>query len=129
MIRCGEGILTHIGLLKNSPQTVNHADLQNMYGAMLQFFRFWHLAQLPVKPRLHMLMHMLDRTAWSGNPAYHSTFADEGLNKALAATSRAAHRAVWELRIFAYFERTETERAAKARRASAVPARRRSAAA
>ena len=117
LIRCGEGILTYIGVLKKSPQRVAPAALQKMYDAMLVFFRFWHLAKLPVKPKLHMLMHMLERTAWSGNPAFHSTFADEGLNKVLAATSRVAHRAVWELRIFAYFERTETERATKARRA------------
>ncbi len=84
--------------------------MQRMYDAVLQLVRLWDAAGIPYKPKMHLLVHMLQQTQFSGNPANYSTFFDEGLNKVLASVSRAAHRTVWELRIFAHMAQTEDRR-------------------
>ena len=55
---------------------------------------------VPQKPKHHMFVHLLFRAATNGNPAAYSTFVDESDNRKLAAVCRAAHVAVWEVRIF-----------------------------
>ena len=60
-------------------------------------------------------MHMVDRAAFQGNPAFYATWADETLNKVLAALGRQAHRTVWECRVLVYFEESQ-RRAVKKRR-------------
>ncbi len=87
--------------------------IQSMYDHLNRMFRLWLAAGL--KPKLHMLMHMCDRAAFQGNPAFYATWSDETLNKVLASIGRQAHRSVWECRILCYFQQTQ-DHATKKRR-------------
>lgn len=91
------------------------SSIQAMYDFLLRLYVNWEAAELPCKPKLHQLMHMVDRAAFQGNPAFYATWADETLNKVLAALGRQAHRTVWECRVLVYFEESQ-RRAVKKRR-------------
>ena len=108
---CGEALMQLVSILGSSPRRMSDDDVQKMYDATKRL-RLWHLCEFK-KTKLHFLVHMVQRAARAGNPTYYSTVADEGLNKVLAAIARAAHRSVWELRIFSHFQQAETFRTAK----------------
>ena len=91
------------------------SSIQAMCDFLLRLYVNWDAAGLSCKPKLHQLMHMVDRAAFQGNPAFYATWADETLNKVLAALGRQAHRTVWECRVLVYFEESQ-RRAVKKRR-------------
>ena len=72
-------------------------------------------AGIKLKPKHHLLLHMVHRTAIHGNPAYYATFEDESINRTLKKIGQAAHRSVWELRVFAHFGKAERVRGRKRR--------------
>ena len=89
--------------------------IQSMYDEFNRMFRLWLAAELSVKPKLHLLMHLCDRAPFQGNPAFYATWADETLNKVLASLGRQAHRSVWECRILCYFDRNQSHARKKRR--------------
>lgn len=114
-IGIGEAFSAYIKLLRDSPFVVPAANIQKMYDCMVRVLRLWSAIKLPKRPKLHQLMHLVDRTPRQGNPAYYATWADEGLNRVLGSLGRQAHRQVWEARILAYFEASQ-EHVVKRRR-------------
>ncbi len=65
---------------------------------------------MPLKPKHHLVLHLVSRTAKHGNPGYYATFTDEGINKILKLVGQAAHRSVWEVRVFLHFGKAEDVR-------------------
>jgi hypothetical protein len=119
LIRCGEAILGLISVMRDSPRRVSVSAQQMMHDHMLNLITFWKAAELNEKPKLHLLCHLIHQAAWSGNPSFHTTFADEGMNKVLADISRSAHRSVFEVRVFAHFDsltKLDDARSAKKRK-------------
>jgi hypothetical protein len=106
-IGIGECFIRLADVLKQEKFVVRPTALQEMYNSTTRLFKLWVLVELHIKPKLHMMMHLVDRTLAQGNPAYYATWVDEGLNKVLASLGRQAHRSVWEARILTYFEHTE----------------------
>ena len=100
----GECLLEYIMLMRNSPVAVSRADQQQMFDTVLRLCTAWDLAGLHVKPKRHLLLHMVERTGFQGNPSFYQCWMDETLNKVLAAAGRAAHRAVWALRVLRLME-------------------------
>ena len=115
LLGIGNAFERYISLLRQEPFVVLAAATQEMYDSFLRLFRLWRAAELPERPKLHLLMHLLDRTARQGNPAYYATWVDEGLNKTLAALGRQAHRAVWEARVLVHYDVSEKHRAKRPR--------------
>ena len=72
----------------------------------LMFLAVRHLnlmseAQQLFQPKSHMLVHLTRRIPQMGNPRCYSCFADESLNLVVAGLASVAHRACWEISIFA----------------------------
>jgi hypothetical protein len=78
----------------------------------------WHiilakLSEVPLKPKHHLVLHRVARTAKHGNPGYGATFTDEGINKLLKHVGQAAHCSVWEVWVFLHFGKVEAIRHGK----------------
>ena len=112
----GDSMLSYIGRLREAPRAVPAVQLQRMFDAMARLLRLWLSADLPRRPKLHVLMHLVSRTAFQGKPAYYATWMGETLSRTLATLGRQAHRLVWELRILVHFERIEDARATPKKR-------------
>ena len=95
-------------VFKTSGFVVSPGDMQWLFDISPRLFRLWKDAGLPCRPKLHHIMHLVQRSELQGNPAYYATWEDEGLNKVLGQLGRAAHRSVWEVRILAHFDAYQT---------------------
>ena len=82
-----------------------------MHDNLKRFLRLSRAGGVPDKPKAHLIVHMIERASFSGNPNYGATFTDEGLNAIVKAIGQKAHRSVWEERVFAHFARSEGYRA------------------
>ena len=120
MLAAGEAMQLYFELLDSSPRIVPAATIQRMYNAVKRHISLCKLAGIPLKPKHHLLLHLVARTAKHGSPRYYSTFEDEGVNKMLKHVGQAAHRSVWEIRVFLHFGRAELTRGHKRGRAADV---------
>ena len=87
-----------------------------MYDSVKRHIVAAQKAGVVMRPKHHLMLHMVERTAKHGSPNYYSTFEDEGINRLLKQVGQAAHRSVWEARVFLHFEKVEEIRAAKRRK-------------
>lgn len=103
LISAGEALNKYFELLASSPRRVPLNILQEMYDTVKMHLTMCKRAGVPMKPKHHLLLHLVERTAKNGNPGYYSTFADEGINRLLKKVGQAAHRSVWEARVLLHF--------------------------
>ena len=67
-------------------------------------------------PKLHLMVHLVLRAAWFGNPVLTHTFRDEGLNQMLKKVCRHCHSNNFEETAFWKMHRVlEREEEARAR--------------
>ena len=85
-------------------------ELHDCYNTLMECCK---IADVPLKPKNHLLAHLIHNVEVQGNPRYYACFEDEGLNAVLRGIGQSAHRAVWAYRIFANWERVEQESAKK----------------
>ena len=113
LIGAGAALLDYIHLIDNSPKIVPPTMLQKMYDAVKKHIALSRLGNVPLKPKAHLLLHMVSRSEAHGNPSEYATFTDESISQILKGIAEAAHRSVWELRILNMFAHAEGRRAAK----------------
>ena len=87
-----------------------------MFDAAKRHVSLSEKAGVAMKPKHHMLGHLVGRTAKHGNPGFYSTFEDESINRVLKQVGHAAHRSVWEARVFMTFAKVEDARGQKRKR-------------
>lgn len=111
-----EALISLIRIMDDSPAVLSQKTIASLHDAYKKYMRCAALAKIPMKPKNHLLGHMIHRAAQAGNPRMYSTFEDEGLNHVLKLIGAAAHRSVWEYRVFVSFEQWEDRASAKRRR-------------
>ena len=83
----------------------------------VRFTLICETAGVPMRPKLHLLLHIPLRALQEGRPALHATWADETLNRVVALLGNVAHSRVWEQRVLASFEQhISAQRPSKAAR-------------
>lgn len=105
-----------IQTLDESPVLINASVGHTLCDQYKRFMGFCTVSGVPLKPKYHLLGHLLQRSVRVGNPRLYSTFEDEGLNGVLKAIGGVAHRAVWEYRVFSSFRQREDRACLKRRR-------------
>ena len=115
LIRAGHALQNYFDLLHQHPAVVPPPGIQAMHEQALLFRRMADAGGIDPKPKFHQSMHMVHDTITLGNPKTYATFLDESLNKTLAEICAASHRAVWELRVYAYFDVVESQASKKRR--------------
>lgn len=103
LIGAGEALHKYFELLSPSPLVVPMDTLQTMCDNVKTRIRLSVLAGIPLKPKHHLLLHLVARSAGHGNPTSYATFADEGISRVLKKIGQAAHRSVMEVRVFFHF--------------------------
>lgn len=91
-----EGIVRHFRALGWSVPWRDHQQLVERYKRHLAIME----PLLDAAPKHHLMVHLLDRAGYQGNPARYSTFADESLNKELKKVLRLCHQANFEIMAF-----------------------------
>ena len=56
-------------------------------------------------PKRHIVLHLLRRVPFLGNPRFYATWTDEGLNKVLKAATRGVSQATVELNVLGNMKR------------------------
>ena len=115
-MQAGISLSRFVHICDKSPYVLPDATVASLFGVLEQFCEYGALAGLPTKPKRHLLMHLVERSHYHGNPASYAVWMDESLNRTLANISRSAHRSVWELRVLSHYERFEASRPSKAAR-------------
>lgn len=110
LIGAGAALQAYFDLLDEAPRNVPPQTLQLMYDAVKRHVSLSQKAGVPLKPKHHLLLHLVERTKRHGNPGFYATFADEGMNRVLKKVGQAAHRSVWEARVFLHFGKIEETR-------------------
>ncbi len=110
MIVAGEVLLEYVELCSSCPRVADDVSLVRMVTLVKRFVRLYKLAEFPEKPKLHLFIHLVQRTRYNGNADHYATFADEGLNAVVAEIARHAHRMVWTKRVYAWFDQSENDR-------------------
>jgi hypothetical protein len=113
LIDAGQALQDYFDLLDTSPRIVPPEILQKMYDVVKTHVKLSARVGIKMKPKHHLLLHMVKRTLRHGNPGWYSTFEDEGINRILKQVGKAAHRTVWEVRVFSHFRKAEVFRGRK----------------
>ena len=71
--------------------------------ATVDFLSWREAADIPFKPKTHLMLHLASQCHRYGNPLHVATWFDEGLNRQLAQVASTAHGAVWHRRVLATF--------------------------
>ena len=115
LIGAGEALQEYFDLLGDAPRQVPPRMLQRMFDSMKKHLILSNRAGVPMKPKHHLVLHMVARTGKYGNPSFYATFTDEGINKLLKKVGQAAHRTVWEVRVLLHFGKVEETRSSRKR--------------
>ena len=99
----GESLLTVLNVLRGNGPALTTAANQELVDAAKRAFVLAGEAGLPLKPKWHLMLHLVARASWSGNPYFHTTFMDEDFNGRLAKLAASAHRVTWHRRVLGHF--------------------------
>ena len=100
LLAAGECLLEYMAILKEHDRIVPRSACQRLLDLCTRHISLLQLAQLPLVPKHHLMVHLTLRIPTRGNPRFYSTFLDESLNAALAKIAGASHRTTWETSIF-----------------------------
>lgn len=116
LIGSGASLQELFDIMETSPRELPPQVVQRLYDAAKKHIVLAKQAGVPLKPKHHLLLHMVSRAAEFGNPDAYSTFEDESINKLVKNIGEAAHRSVWEVRVLVQFDKVEEARAGFKRR-------------
>ncbi|CAE7541050.1 unnamed protein product [Symbiodinium sp. CCMP2592] len=78
-----------------SCRKIDLGSVQKLLNCYIRFLLFYGRAGGVLKPKFHLLFHMIQRALYKGNPRAYSTYRDESLNGIFAKIARSAHRRTW----------------------------------
>ena len=104
--QAGGCLMQLLTLIRAHPVTMPPQAIQLFYDSAKRYlFLVVHVFGLSVKPKDHMLIHMVYDIAHKGSPAYYGNWIDESLNKLLRDVSAGAHSLNHDRRVLVEFPR------------------------
>ena len=93
------GCLAAAGKAANQFEAILHDSPRNMpldarvklFNAYMQFFSLFIRSGGSAKPKFHMMLHCIKRTANLPNPLFYHNYRDESLNGVIAKIARSVH--------------------------------------
>lgn len=116
LVGAGEALVEFSRCIDDSPMIMQPGVIQAMHESYKRYMKLSAAAGVPMKPKNHLFGHLVNRAITAGNPKMYSTFDDEGLNAVVKRMGIAAHRMVWEYRMYNSFAQWESNASAKRRR-------------
>ena len=74
---------------------LTRADCQSLLNSYIRFLAMYRRAGGVLKPKCHLLVHLIQRSLQKGNARLYSTYKDESFNAVVAKIARSAHRRTW----------------------------------
>lgn len=105
LIAAGEALLNMFSVFSDCGIVLPTQAVQKLHDSGKRFLFMAKAGGVALKPKAHLLLHLIARARVQGNPSWYATMADEGNNAVLAGIARCAHRSVWEARVLEYYER------------------------
>ena len=114
-MNCADALVHMISIFDTSPRNLPAAAVQGLYDSMKKVFASWAGARWHMTPKMHLMLHAVERARLHGNHRFYRSFLNEGLNRVLRDIARSTHRLTWEVRIFERFAWAEQARAKRKR--------------
>ena len=93
LLACGKAAWRVELALRNTGQiSMSVADRQQLLTDYTHHVVLFHRAGGVLKPKHHMMFHLILDASWKGSPSLWATFRDESLNGVLAGIARSCHR-------------------------------------
>ena len=74
---------------------LSRVQCQSLFDSYVRFLVLYRRAGGVLKPKMHLVVHMIQRSLKKGNPRLYSTYRDESINGVFAKIARSAHRRTW----------------------------------
>ena len=102
-LQAGHAAVEFEDVIERNQSSVPTAEQQCMFDAYVRHVTLFNKGGGALKPKHHILFHMVWQTAVRGNPKMFTTYRLESLNGVLAKVARSCHRACWETRLHQQF--------------------------
>ena len=102
-VDAGECLLQYIHITRKAKLRMSVGERQNLTDAMIRFLVLREAAGLQFKPKMHLMLHLVQGIGRFGNPLHTGTWVDEGLNHDMVKVGSNAHALVWARRVLAAF--------------------------
>jgi len=105
LTQCGRQLIIAGKALSNMLDALANCGLCVLADVQVRWFEFYnqHLDAIrsfaTFVPKHHIVVHMLDKMSYQGNPVYYATWLDESLNKTLKAICRFTSQATFEISV------------------------------
>ena len=70
-------------------------NCQSLLNSFIRFMALYRRAGGVLKPKFHLLVHLIQRSLEKGNARLYLTYRDESFNAVVAKIARSAHRRTW----------------------------------
>ena len=115
--RLGDALVDFLRVVRTSPRRLSAEQAQSLVDCAKRAFALREAAGVAPIPKWHLMLHLVCKAYFHGNPAYYATFLDESHNGALANMARTSHRLTWHRSLLAAFRwSSEVDRRVRARR-------------
>ena len=95
LLQSSKCVLEMDDIFNKNRRVLSRPECQQLLNSYARFLLFYRRAGGILKPKSHLLYHMIQRALQKGNPRMYSTYRDEGLNGIFAKIARSAHRRTW----------------------------------
>ena len=99
----GTCLLNLVQRLKELPHVLSRDHCRELLHIYLQFVSIAQPLNL-FSPKVHLMVHLICRAEWHGNPILYSTWADEGANKVLRKVCRNCHQSTFETAVLLNYD-------------------------
>ena len=111
----GEALARMLEIFKGCDRCVSATDQEQCFRLYKQHVEAMRVFETFV-PKHHIIVHMLDKMSYQGNPVFYATWLDESLNKVLKAACRFTSQSSFELSVLTRMRQilqTEVEKRAR----------------
>ena len=95
LLAAAESALDLDNVFRVERRKLERSESQRLLASYLRFVSFYKRSGGVVKPKLHLIFHLIQGSLERGNPRHYSTYQDESLNAVFAKIARSAHRSTW----------------------------------
>ena len=92
LLASGQAGLGFEKLLHDAPRVLPWETRRDLFTLFMRHTHLFHRAGGLLKPKHHLMVHMIQRCGVAGNPLTYHTYRDESLNGTIAKIARSCHR-------------------------------------
>ena len=103
LVRVGDALVRMKKIMRSSGVRMAPDHCQELIDCAKRALALREAARIPLKPKWHLMLHLLGQAFRKGNPKSYSTFVDESLNGVLAKLAAGCHSLTWHRSVLAHF--------------------------